>query len=506
MTKLLHKTPSVALVTAGLASPSSASPLGEFDRTFFPEPVFESQPEFVDLYWTAWKLAWEKMRDDEGMPQTPYIDEAHSADVIWIWDTCFMVLFAKYAADTIPGIETLNNFYAPFHDGVDIPVRIQHPDNPPLFAWVEHDYYRFTNDATHLKQLITEDAYLQKHYNWVETVKPGSHVGRSRETHAERVANGYHWHGLTSGMDNTPRGGGNHAGYQSILWVDLLAQQGLSALYISRLAEQLGEEEIARTWRDIYEEQKALLNELYWNEEDGVYYDINANTLEHHKVKTPATYWPMLAEMCSPEQAARLAAQIEDDEIFGGVIPLPSVARNDPAFVSPDGEYWRGGVWLPTSYMSIKAIEKYGFYDIAHRTARKTLDHMLTTYQTVEPATIWEAYSPDRPHPAGYKPGRKRQFARKDFCGWSALGPISLFIENIMGFHTVDADARLVEWNYRRENQAHGIKRLRFGDIETDITVDAEGQVTVQSNADYTLKVNDHEHAITSGKTQFTIK
>ena len=35
--------------------------------------------------------------------------------------------------------------------------------------------------------------------------------------------------------------------------------------------------------------------------------------------------------------------------------PLPSLARNDPDF-RPDGAYWRGSVWLPTAYMTVKAV------------------------------------------------------------------------------------------------------------------------------------------------------
>ena len=52
-----------------------------------------------------------------------------------------MILFYKYVAGDFSAIETFNNFYVPIHDNVEIPLRIEIPDNPPLFAWTEYEYF-----------------------------------------------------------------------------------------------------------------------------------------------------------------------------------------------------------------------------------------------------------------------------------------------------------------------------------------------------------------------------
>lgn len=44
-------------------------------------------------------------------------------------------------------------------------------------------------------------------------------------------------------------------------------------------------------------------------------------------------------------------------EEFGGSYPTPSLARSDKDYHHQTGDYWRGGIWLPTTYMAIKAIE-----------------------------------------------------------------------------------------------------------------------------------------------------
>jgi hypothetical protein len=88
---------------------------------------------------------------------------------------------------------------------------------------------------------------------------------------------------------------------------------------------------------------------------------------------------------------------------------------------------------------------------------------------------------------------------RPDFCGWSALGPISLFIENVLGFYDVDAPNATVRWNLHQTCR-HGIKDLSFGDIVTDIIYE-DGIVTVNSNKPYTLYINGQSYSVRRGET-----
>ena len=113
-----------------------------------PEPVFEEKTGYVDLYWAAWEMAAKRVMKQDGLPQSPYMDEACWDSHIWIWDTAFMTFFTKYSPQHFPGVESLKNFYSPMHDGSGkLPLRIQHPDNPPLFAWGEYSNLLF-NQAT----------------------------------------------------------------------------------------------------------------------------------------------------------------------------------------------------------------------------------------------------------------------------------------------------------------------------------------------------------------------
>jgi glycogen debranching enzyme len=472
---------------------------GPLDKSRLPEPVYDENPRLVDFYDLAWRQAWEHVYECLGAPVSPYMSEGLKSDRIWIWDTCFMVNFCRYGAGTFPGIQSLDNFYRVMHDSEHMVLKVHHPDNPPLFAWTEYQYFKLTGDYDRIERILLDKQYLQKHFFWLEQLMAHAELplGNSTVFWEKSGAKGYHWSGNPSGMDNTPRGRGD---YGRILWLDAAAQQGLSALYIARLARIMDRQDIADEWFARYEEFKTLLNDLYWSEEDGIYYDILAENSKFCKVLTPASFWPMMAEMPPREQAEKMVKTLLDPRLLGGHPPMPTVSRNDPDFTA-EGCYWRGSIWLPTSYMTVKALEKYGMHDLARKLSVETLDHMLKTYQEHDPHTIWECYSP-----TAFCPGTnsKSNISRADFCGWSALGPISLFIENILGFHDIDAQSQMIHWN-KTSSQKCGIRNLRFGDNCVDLV--AEGNdIAINAAKPFTLVFNGMKHSCPAGTSTVSIE
>lgn len=474
----------------------------KFDKTMVPEPVLGDDKNFIELYYKAWEIAFNHIREDAGLPQSPYMDEAFDEGTIWIWDTTFMVNFCKYAPKAYPGIESLNNFYAPILDKKEIPLSIEIPDNPPLFAWTEYEYFKLTNDRRHLQELMLKNRYPQRHFDWFENVQPETIIARSAATKIKKVENGYLWEGGRSGMDNTPRGRTTPKALKprpnnpKMLWIDAIAQQGLSALYISRLYEQLGRNAESQKWKAVYERIKLTVNRYYWDEQDGFYYDIDRETMKPLKIQTPASFWAMMAEISSRKQAAKMVAKVKDKNVFGGIVPWVTLARNDADF-DKTGGYWRGGVWLPVAYMGIKSLQKYGYLDLAYNNAYSIISHMDKTYRQYSPHTIWECYNPLKPEPSTNEFGK---IARKDFCGWSALGPISLLIENVLGFYDIDASTNTVKWHKVRKD-VHGIKNLKFGSVVADI-ISSGNQININSNQPFTLIVNGKKLNVKAGRNQ----
>lgn len=492
---------------------------------YIPEPVCEQFSQYNELYEKAWELARAHVKEIPGMPQTPYMDEAFCETQVWIWDTCFMSFFCKFAQEVFPGIETFNNFYEPIHNGNSLPaiiakanepkwtgafanqpfsIKVHIADNPPLFAWAEYENALYHGDKEYLKDLLENRQVLQKHYEWFESLEesiciPNVHC----PTCLQKTEEGYKWEGGRSGMDNTPRGRlgeitiEDRPNNPDMLWIDAICQQALSAKCIADMYEVLGEKAKAKEWQEKFIEKKEIVNRLYWDEQDKFYYDIDCNDHHFYKVKTIASYWTLTAGIATEEQAEYLMKMVSDPETFGGAVPLVSLARNDADY-SPKGKYWRGSLWLPTAYAAIKGLANYGFYEQAHIAACKIVKHMFATYKNYEPHTIWEAYAPELSTPA--RQIDDQEVVRPDFCGWSALGPISIYLEYVLGFHTINAFENVVEWAKPNDITGKiGVKNLRFGKVVTDIVADGN-TCKVISNQPYTLKINGKEFSIQAGE------
>ncbi len=475
---------------------SSAAPRAPLDRNGIPEPVLDARPDLVELYWLAWELAWDHVVERDGVARSPYLDEGFDPDTIWIWDTCLMAHFAKYAPQTFPGIESLENFYLPLHDGAATPVRIQHPDNPPLLAWSEEEYVRHTGDLDRVRRILGA-GYLQRHFAFFDEVPRGTVLDCSAmPTFVERTDRGYRWSGISSGMDNSPRGpewvGLDTAG--DILWFDAAAQQALAARSIARLARLVGWEELEAEYAAHHRRLVDLVGD-FWDPEDRVYYDrFDATPFDFHRVRTPAVYWPLLAGACDAEQARGLAELLRDPSCFGGLVPWPSVARNDPAFRGT-GHYWRGGVWVPTAYVSARALAENGYAALAREATIRLLDHLAATYAASEPATIWEAYAPDRPAPSTGKDDA--YLVRPDFCGWSALAPIAMLIEHVLGVG-VDATTGTVRWDPPDLGRT-GIRRLRCGPTLVSLLAE-DDRLVVETDRPLRVRVGAAAHALAPGR------
>jgi hypothetical protein len=126
---------------------------------------------------------------------------------------------------------------------------------------------------------------------------------------------------------------------------------------------------------------------------------------------------------------------------------------------------------------------------------------MTTVYQ--ETGTIWENYSAEY-----QKPG---SIAKRDFVGFSGLGPIALLIEEILGIE-VDAPNQTIRWRLYPTLE-HGLRNLRFGDNKVDLLAQTtnDGDIVIQVNAErpFTLHVEgmgvETSISVPSGDHRFTM-
>lgn len=469
-------------------------------RTLLPSPILDAQPDSVELYWKAWQLAFDHIAF--GTPQNgfadAYMDPAFDGN-IYQWDSSFITLFGRYGLRLFPVMATLDNFYRKQRgDGyiqrvysgdtgaeVATPTADEPVINPPLFGWVEWQYYRFSGDASRLSTVFP---VLEQYYEWLK-----NHVRSATATGL------YYQTGLGSGMDNTPRGDIGGAG-----WADMSMQQVLAASMLANMAGALGRADLQKKWTDEAAQLTATINQRMWNETDGIYYDLRRDGA-HAGVRHIGAFWALLSGVANATQASRLTAHLTDPNEFYRDHLFPSLAASDPGYVAA-GNYWRGAVWAPTDYMVVKGLEQTGHGELAREAAANHIAHLATVYahpptdtSKIAPEqrggdyhTLWECYSAEAATPATR--WDNVYYSRQDFVGWSALGPIALLIEDVLGFD-VDGVAGKVVWTMTRTDR-HGIERLPVGKdnlvslvAASRVSADASARIAVSADAPFTLEV-----------------
>ncbi len=133
--------------------------------------------------------------------------------------------------------------------------------------------------------------------------------------------------------------------------------------------------------------------------------------------------------------------------------------------------------------------------------ATRLVGHMYRTYRDFAPHTIWECYSPTEPKPATNKRG---EFVRHDFCGWSALGPISIFLEDVIGIKEANAFTNALRCDFPREVEGRvGVENYRFGRVTCSVIATTDA-IRVVSNRPFTLFADGREFAVKSGENVFS--
>jgi hypothetical protein len=484
------------------AEPKPAPPLPASARRRLPEPILEANPEWVELYWAAWRFMHEKItRGDPARGFMPlYIDEGFNEN-IYQWDSCFMAAYALYGRAVFPAMSALDNFYNLQRDTDGYICRTyneitgratgENDINPPLFAWIEWRHWRQTGDPSRLARALP---VLDRYFQWVK-----------RNARSERGRGLYFITDLGSGMDNSPRESFIRRG----AWIDLSAQQALAALSISRLAKVAGDHAMASRYEREFHELRDLINAALWDDVDGNYFDLDENGAPHRR-RTIASFWPLLAEVADTTRARRMIDEhLRNPAEFFRPHLFPTLAANDPDYDSR-GHYWRGGVWAPTTYAVIQGI---ALHDpaFAREAAANHIANMADVFQRFRPASyphplppltepniarngdgrrqIWEAYSPE--HAAPGTRWDARFLVRQKFCGWSGLGPVAMLIENVLGFD-VDAPANTVTWRVTRRDR-HGIRRLLVGDNAVTLVARARPRpgdpLVIAARAEHDLRV-----------------
>lgn len=465
-------------------------------RTRLPIPILPQHPQWVEMYWRAWEIAWSNLHRARPLSGfiANYIDATFNQNS-FMWDSAFMMQFGLYGRRAFYFLGTLDNFYAKQHrDGyicreinTETGADYFYPfdpngTGPNILAWTEWNAFRMTGDEGRLRDvfpvLMAFQRWCQRHRTW---------------------QNGLYWAtGLSSGMDNQTRIPNSQHYHQHWTWVDANLQAALNCFVLWQMAELLGERQYVP---ELVQERSRLIHEVnnrMWNQETGFYYDIDPQGRQS-QVKTVGAYWALLdPEMVRPERLVPFVRHLREAATFNRPHRVPSQAADSPDY-DPKGGYWRGGVWSPTTYMVLKGLRVAGHTGLAHEIALNHLHKVCEVFQRTD--TFWENYAPEAAAPG--------EPAKPNFVGWTGVSPIAILLEDVIGL-SVDWQQRRVLWDRQLQTEAaYGGYQYPLGPMGVLDLVGDEEKITVTTNVPFTLVVQDAEGklqtAVSAGTTEIPL-
>ncbi len=429
-------------------------PTLESIQDMLPQPFWDGHESALRCWNKVWALAIKNvMNPAEGTRfVSPFIDTAFNG-CLFLWDSSFILMFARYGARAHDFQQTLNNFYAHQHEDGFISREIQESDSlerfarmdysstgPNILAWCEWEYYQNFGDLARLERVFPA---LLGYHNWMRNYRSWP--------------DGAYWTtGWGCGMDNCPRcpEGFDHVLHHGFMgWIDATAQALLSARCLIRIAEKIGWEAEVNVLRTEADSLERYINENMWNEKTGCYSDRLRDGRISDVIHIGA-FWAILAGAATAERAEKMLDLLEDPKHFNRPHRVPSLSASDRGYDNASGDYWRGAVWAPTNYMVLRGLRRLGT-DRARRLARQIgrnhHDNVMKVFE--DTGTVWENYAPETAAPG--KP------AKPDFVGWSGLGPVAVFLEEVFGLQPDVANNRLV-WEISL-TEAFGVHKYPFG-------------------------------------------
>ena len=444
-----------------------------------PVPILPDHPDWIELYWRAWEMAWSHLRRPKRSSGfvSRYIDAAFN-DNIFMWDSAFMVQFGAYGRRAFPFINSLDNFYAKQHDDGAICREINtvdgtdffspfDPDStgPNILAWAEWRYYRNSGDESRLPVIFWP---LLAYHRWFR-------ANRS-------WPNGLYWAtGFSSGMNNQPRLPNSKRHHQHWSWVDASMQAAISCTVLEQMANQFGETDFVTELAEEHGSLKSLINKHMWNEEDCFYQDIDAQG-HFSPVKSIGAYWILLDPTLLPKKRREpFVRHLRDKGVFKGAHRIPSISADSEGYEPQTGDYWRGGVWSPTNFMVLKGLRSVGQNALVHEIACNHLRNVAAVFQHTD--TLWENYAPESAAPGNP--------ARPNFVGWTGLTPIAILIEDVIGLW-VDWPLRQVVWNrYLDTDRHYGVQNYPLGTTGTLSLMGDREKIVVTTDVPFTLTIRD---------------
>ena len=349
-----------------------------------------------------WRLAGDifhqcvlsKLRPPELPLAHPWLTPGGNFIGQWLWDTMFVVDLLALLPDQKHNIRGIFQNYWDFQDRWN-------PENPefardmvtnsivppsaggkgnrpysqaPLLAWgMERVFLRNADlEMVHIGlprlEAFHEWVWRERDVTQAGLVAVGSYSGIVQDARYET----YDFEADLDDLKLTPHptraGGGNW--YGDICIPANTAYLLLSEASLARLAEAANQPEMASRRRARLQTGIQAMRERMWDDEKGCFLAVHRDTLKKIPVASVGGFVPLMADIPTPAQAARMAEVLAADD-WSTPLPVPTLNRNERRFHSD--KPWRGDVWPAPNYQVATGLARFGYKELAAKIADATL-------------------------------------------------------------------------------------------------------------------------------------
>jgi alpha,alpha-trehalase len=139
----------------------------------------------------------------------------------------------------------------------------------------------------------------------------------------------------------------------------------------AEIMDILGRGQHAREWRVRGQQRAEGINQLMWDQKHGMYLDYDFLHKRVRQYPYLTSFYPLWAGIASPEQAARVVANLPRFERPGGL--QTSTYHSGDQWDAPFG-------WAPLQWIAVQALRRYGYQTEAERISRQFLSMVLEEF------------------------------------------------------------------------------------------------------------------------------
>lgn len=437
-----------------------------------PAPVLEADPGFEKLYWKSWELLQSAVVEETRLAIFPPRFLAPKGRVSFE-EAISLPLYARWGWRANPCIETYNfalRLISP--DGTSPDVVLLSDGSrqgvayglplAPLSGW---SLYEITGDKTFLSMILPSVSLRHRLYEKIFLQNRG----------------GY----LPSGFSPLPNVETPPAVQESSESLGLLLLSQEFLLKIAKASSSPAESALRKS----AEEYRARLAALF-DKETGCYRGKDKEGKPTERLSL-VPFWGGIGGNLSVEHPSLKKAFLDSDK-FGTKMPLPIVAKSDPAFRADEE-------CRPLfQYLTLKALLECGQNELAG-----TLAERILRFMQLDAGKNHFLYSEYGAETRSHSPLAETDSLEAGYMTIAGL------IEAVIGIR-VNAEKKIVMWNLRRTDR-HGILKLRFADCTVSLIClprkhkTSSASLEVQTDKTFTLivRIGEKEWSkkFPSGKT-----